>query len=416
LRRAAGRAVLALAVAVSVLRLLVELRGIAPICCYDFPLFWHHVWSFASGGALYVPELASYGPGAGVYKQPPLFAVFILPATRLVSLEAALIGYLLVQVGLYLALVHALFGALAPSAGRGFGPLLLVLALNHGPLYETLLRLQLEVPIALALGLAVRSFVRRREAAAGAWLGVAAMLKLYPAALVAYPALAGRARAVGGFVAACLGIGLVGASVFGLEENGRFFVEIVPVMARELPTEDYGSENASLARYLMTLVGLPPAPARMAASFVSLLLMAVSLGLVVSRRRSGRSCQAGLELGLLVPVVLLAMPNAWTNYQLLLLIPLAAILATLTVSPRPLPLVLAVLASALMTYHKDVYTWQLGLPERWPVFTESLHGARPLATILTWIAGYWLLRRDTKTASAMPARLSAPPAAKAPGR
>jgi hypothetical protein len=150
-------------------------------------------------------------------------------------------------------------------------------------------------------------------------LGVAAMLKIYPGFLLLYFLVRRRLDVVGWAV---LGTALVTAPtvvVFGVEQNRLYFFEILPFLSGE-PALAGNTGNVSLARHLQELAGLGPTLAGSLQICFGLALLAVS-ALVVHRADRPRQDREGDTLGLclFIALMLTAMPNSWTNYQLLLL-------------------------------------------------------------------------------------------------
>jgi alpha-1,2-mannosyltransferase len=352
----AARAGAALLLALSALHFFVAFHRAGSRGVVDLPIFLDSARQFRETGVLY-PDAAdarAWEPGAPVYKFPPTFAMLLLPLA-VPGGEARAIAILrVVHAGLYLAAVALLLWALAPrSRIRTFVLLGLVLALNFEPFFETLWRLQLETPILALLALGLVRLVRGRDAPLGAAIGAAAMLKLYPAFLAAYLLVRSRWRALGVLAGTAALIGLAAWIVIGAAENRAFWLDVLPGLLRELPVAT--SENMSPARYLLSLGALDPSVAKR----VGQLLAFVALGVVVVvvRRAFGRSAPAardGIALSLFVVTMLLALPNSWANYQLLLLPALLALLAYVLDEGRDAAWSGAALAGAyvpLLFYH-----------------------------------------------------------------
>ncbi len=246
------RAVLGLALALSLFRFGWEVNLIGKHCCFDFEFFWDAVRNFAGGGHLYVRDLNAYTPGAAIYKFPPFFAAPLLVFARLGIDQAILTVNLWLQVGMYMATMVLLqLSLMASLLGWASIPLWIV-ALNHGPFFETLIGLQAETPILFLLTIAAVLFQRKRDGMAGAALGLAAALKLYPVLMLAYLIAARRWRAVTGFAAGIAVALIIGLLCFGINENLEYFFRILPHMAGE-PIVGFRSENLSIASYLTPL-------------------------------------------------------------------------------------------------------------------------------------------------------------------
>ncbi len=324
---AGAGAVLLLAASALHFVLAVERSGATGVV--DFPIFLERTRQFRETGVLY-PDAAdpkSWEPAAAVYKFPPTFAMLLLPVAVAGGEAWAIVGHRALQVVLYLAAVALLLRALAPRARRtAFVAFGLVLALNFEPFFETLWRLQLETPILAFLALGWLALVRGRDRPLGAAIAASAMLKLYPAFLGAYLVARARWRALAVCVLTVVLIGTAAWIVIGGQENRAFWLDVLPTLLAELPSAT--TENVSPARYLVSLAGVDPWWAKRIGQLVALAVLGVSIGAV--RRRLGRAEPGpsdGAALAVFLPAMLLALPNGWVNYQLLLLPALLALLA-----------------------------------------------------------------------------------------
>ena len=293
----------------------------------DFPIFLAQARLFLLTGELYVDPASPTGfaPGAAVYKFPPLYGMLLLPLVRAGIDDRVYLAHWLLQIALYAVAVGLLLRWLRREAGPGFVFAGLLLALNFEPFFETLWRLQIETPLLLLLVLTLLAYGARRHGLAGAALGAAFLLKLYPGFLLLYLGLRRRWRALVGFGVAVVLLFVATWIVIGPQQNTAYFLRIVPVLLREQP--DLTSENLSLARYLITLGALGPQAAKRVAQALVLALIAVS-AIVVLRREPARASRLdhAVSFSLFVPLMLLAMPNYWVNYQLLLLLPVLVLL------------------------------------------------------------------------------------------
>ena len=371
----------------------------------DFPIFVERARAFVETGELYVdPERPeAYAPAAAVYKFPPLYAVLLVPLVRDGVDRGLLARHWALQIVLYLAAAVTAAAALGPLRDPRYAFGAAVLALNFEPFFETLWRLQLETPLLLLIVLAIVLAQRRHDLAAGAAIGIAASLKVYPAFLLAWFALRGRWRslaAAAGAAVAALGLGL---AVIGPDECRRYFTEILPALLAEPPI--LNSENLAPARYLLEL-GASPEWARGLARLLALTLVAVSVLLALrAERGAGKGARrSGVELTLFVALMLLAMPNAWVNYQLLLLPGMFVLLAAGLRDPQARLTAWGALglAFALSLFYQPCAPVEFG----WPCtntpymlgllqLPRDLHDGgvalRGLATLLVWAA----LARET---------------------
>lgn len=296
----------------------------------DLHLFLHRSFEFSRTGVLYpdADNAEVYAPASRVYKFPPLFAMILLPQVRGGIPERIYLVHWIVQLLLYVAAILVLLAALAPWRRPRALVWFVVLALNFVPFFETLWRLQLETPILVLIALALWFDRKRLPYLAGAALGVATMLKVYPVFLLGWFIVRRCGRGLAGALAAMLAIGALGWWVIGAEQNHVYFTVILPRMLRE--TALITPENVSLAKPLASLAGFAPQVAKRLAQ--GLALAAVSAGYLLLLREPGSRRAAidpALSLALFVCAMLLFIPNAWTNYLVLLLLPFGVILSRL---------------------------------------------------------------------------------------
>ena len=368
----------------------------------DFPIFFERVRAFASGGELYVDpaEPGAYAPAAAVYKFPPLYALLLLPFARPGLDVRVYLAHWTLEIAIYAATVALLLLYLRRHGGRGFVLAGVLLALNFEPFFETLWRLQIEIPLLLLIALVALCEIERRSAWSGALLGAGFLLKLYPAFLLLYFALRRRVYALAGFAIAVALILLASWSVIGPAENETYFLRVLPLLLGENP--EATTENLSPARYLVATLGLEPSTAKRVAPALVLPLLVAS-ALAVLRRfrgRRGDRFACAVAFSLFVPLMLLAMPNSWVNYQLLLLLPLLVLAceASRGGPERGATILLSALAYVPLLFYwpcadpREV-SWPcartplfLGLAELPRGFHDTMVALRGLSPFLIWAA------------------------------
>ena len=301
----------------------------------DLSIFLRLTAEFAQGGDLYPPADSPeiYEPAAPIYKFPPLFAVLLLPQVQNGVGDHLHRVHWVAHLLLYLATVLLLGAALVRRGGAPFLLALIVAALNFVPYFETLWRLQLETPILFLCALALWLERKRLPFWAGVALGVAAMLKVYPVFLLGWFVVRRSGRGLGGAGLTMIGIGALGWWVIGPQQNTLYWTVILPRMMQEVAL--ISTENISLAKPLQVLAGLPPEVAKRGAQALSLAILSAGYWVLYRRGGKGRGAiDVDLSFGLFVGTMLLFLPNAWTNYLVLLLVPVAVILARSFESPR----------------------------------------------------------------------------------
>jgi hypothetical protein len=364
----------------------------------DFPIFLAQAELYLITGELYADasDPGAYGPSAAVYKFPPLYAMLLLPFVRGGVTDGVFIGHWILQILLYAFSIALALAALRRQGGPIFLFGGLLLALNFEPFFETLWRLQIETPILLLLVLALLAYQARRQQWAGAAIGVGFMLKLYPAFMLLYFAARRGWKVIAWCCVAIAMIVLSSLIVIGPEENGAYFFKILPLLLGEAPR--LSTENLSLSRHLQVLFGFGPELAKRLVQGLVLPLVVVSVVAVARRESVLRECLAGATaFSLFIPLMLLAMPNSWVNYQLLLLLPLLVLLCHCTRPGRDRSGLTLLLAAA---YVPMLFYWPCEAPTvPWPcaqtpyflglirlprVFHDLMVETRALSPLLLW--------------------------------
>ncbi len=237
---------------------------------------------------------------------PPLVSVLALPATVLpfrvvVPLWLLLNVGLLVMVGRWLGL--SLPGTLALAAWP--------------PLWYLLLIGQLELVVLVLAMLAWRAARAGREWAAGGWIGLAVVLKLYPVLLLLPFAARRRGRVLLG-AGTVLALGQLGSvAVVGAAGLVHYYRDVLPaVSAQYVGLELNAAPYGTLLRLFGGTSDLPPlvhAPA-----IVLPLAMLLSAGALLALAR--------LEPETGPPALLVALPAAWYWYPVLALPAITALL------------------------------------------------------------------------------------------
>lgn len=371
----------------------------------DFPIFVRHAEHFLESGELYAhaDNLPAYAPGTVVYKFPPTYAMFLLPLVRHGIPELLYYYHWAFLLALYIGAAALAIQTLRPARPGPFVFGALLLALNLEPFFEALWRQQLETPVLLLLTLCLWALLARRDAVAGSVVGLAAMLKVYPAFLLLYFAVRRRWKVIAACLGAALLIQAVSLAVIGLHENQVYFFRILPTMLGE--TSKVATENLALGRYLQELSGVGPMAAkRISQGVVLALLAAFFYATHRGRRGAAGGERRALEYSLFLALMLLWMPNSWISYQTLLL-PLYLVLLreALEAERRRAALLLPLLAgyACLLFYAPCAgpeMPWPcaetprfLGLLQLPRGFHDFMVHLRLLGTLLPVAAGFGLL-------------------------
>lgn len=372
----------------------------------DFPIFLNQATIFLETGHLYrsVDDLSAYGPGTAIYKYPPIYAMLLLPVAGDGAGRWVYDGHWLLQLVLYLLAAALAAWALRPPQWRAFAATAAVVALHFEPFFETLFGLQVDTLVLLLLVICLIALQRRREPVAGVSLALCGMLKVYPAFLVAYLIVKRSWVAIGWCAVACVVIVAACVLVVGIRENVVYFGKILPYLLQEVSSTSV--ENQGLGRFLQNWFGLAPTVAKRVGQLLVFPAVVISILAVKRHRTPAEEPQrAGLEFSLFIAVMLLYLPNSWANYQLLLLIPLLALLGHGFAKRRHWPLALGAAGTAtLWTLFSEnappVYGVTL-VPQ--PFFDAIVH-ARMFATAIVWgaLAMILLAARGEEPAAGTP--------------
>lgn len=397
-------------VALSAFRFAADVGAIAREPFADFPIFLRAAQRSRDGGELYEKkdDPAHYEPNAPVYKYPPLYAALLRPFCG-DDPAAVARGHLALLLVLLAATVVLLVRQSAATASAAATATLLAV-FHSGPLYETLRGLQLELPLLFLVALAAWAGVRGRERTLGAALGAAALLKIYPAFLLLPLIVARRWRALSAFAVVALLLGAAGLATAGVAENRFYWLDLLPRLLAELPARKL--ENVSLACLLMERGGLDASAAKQAARWIVLPLVALAIGALLRLRRverdgggdgGARDRTAGLDFAVAVPLMLLAIPNSWLNYQLLLLLPIATLLRLGLAPGAPRwPAFFALLAMVPLAFSGDSSLIARHAP--WPdVFTLRMLELRLASPLLLLAAALACCARAQPAAPPRPA-------------
>ncbi len=371
----------------------------------DFSIFLRQVENFSQTGELYIytENMEAYAPGTPVYKFPPLYAMLLLPVVMGGYGDGVYHLHWLLQILAYLLTVAMIVVALAGRRPGWYALAAAALALNFEPFFETLFRLQIELPLLLLFTLCLLAFIKGRNGLAGAALALCAMLKIYPAFLLLYFCVKRRWAVVVWCIAVMGLIQVASLIVVGPEQNYLFYFKILPVMLHE--GAKVTLENIGIAKYPQLLLGATPAASAALSRFFCLALLAASIFAVLRAEREGsRNAPIALEWALFVSLMLLFLPNSWAHYQLLLLLPLLVALKGCLAPERLRPAVLAsvMLASLLLLFYFPcadasmpfpcaATPWFMGLFRFPRPFHDAMVNLRVLSGLLVWGASFALI-------------------------
>lgn len=386
----------------------------------DFPIFYSAVQQYVETGAFYTHQLEDYYPASGIYKFPALYGSFLLPLVKnQVPLGTAQTVLLCLHVVLYFASVMMLVLLFLPEKNRVlYGLLSGILSLNLYALTETLHTLQLEIYILFFTTLILWLLNRQRYFYSGAALAFIAFLKVYPVFMGLFFLWKRTAAFFAGFILMAVLVLAGMIACFGLAENQWYFFSALPLMLQEgafINHHNIGVEK--LINHLFsthqfihyeTAMGVGSAAITKIILWTCYLLGLWGFFRAGNMRGSRATHPHYMAFSLLLTLVLLTLKNPWSNYQILLIVPLLYILSHLFVSARSKILValsgVAYLLLFLSPRHDSIFFTNFSgvanpvLMMVLGVLSDKLFALRGMATILLYIALLLLLFRNGKAA------------------
>jgi hypothetical protein len=313
-----------------------------------------------------------------VNAHPPTSVLLALPFARLDFADAFLAWNLVSRSALAASLwiVRRQLGI--PFSPWSIAPLISLLLLCY-PLWEQSRLGQLTLVLLLLVTGSWAAERSGRPWLAGALLGAATVIKLFPAFLLLYFALRGRWKVVMAGLVAIAGLTALTVIVLGLDAYRSYFLTVLP----EIQWFRVGWNNDSLWGFWSRLFDPAPEHKRdrsltdplfyspALAKALSLLSSAVTtafLAAAVRRDATGRRCD--LTFAIAVTAMLLVSPICWDHYLLLLLVPLAVVWLELPASPFARTLLLVIVAA-----------FWAGYPLVWTAFDVNGRTATPMDSL-----------------------------------
>jgi Glycosyltransferase family 87 len=309
---------------------------------------------------------------------PPTSVLFALPFARL-DFRDAFFAWNLVSLSALAASLWIVQRQLRiPASPWSVAPLLSLLLLCH-PLWEQSRLGQLTLVLLLLFTGAWAAERSGRPGMAGALLGTASAIKLFPAFLFLYFALRGHWRVVAAGLVTIAG--LTGLTVFllGLDSYRSYFLTVLP----EIQWFRVGWNNDSFWGFWSRFFDPAPEHERdrsltepfyyspalaTALSLTSSAAVTAILAWAVRRDVKGEGCD--LTFALAATAMLLVSPICWDHYLLLLLVPLAVVWMQLPESWFARGIFLAI-----------VIAFWVGYPVVWTTFDLNGRTARPIDSL-----------------------------------
>jgi hypothetical protein len=335
------------------------------------------------------------------YIYPLPFAVALVPLTLLAPFPAACGWYVVSAISLILAARRLVSIGVADASGGWRGTAMLA-CIAFPPVVSTLCMGQVNGVVLWLLLLATGSWALQRERAAGVFIGVAAVIKLFPAALL----LLAVARRQWVVLAAAV---TTGGALFGMAEllspgsSSYFLRTVLPGLSLYRDHHAHPG-NQSLRGVLLRLFCENPWTRPYVSASASaieqmylggvLVLGLATLSIVArSLRAPEAESQRFLQVGLIVTASLLASPLGWESTATLLLLPMTALLRAGRVR--------AVLGIYLLFVVQRLFDPFMIDPAAWP--WVRTHPLAPNASFLATLFCFWCCARELVRASSVDA-------------
>lgn len=312
----------------------------------DFGVDYCAAGVLLAGGDIYdVAGLRSFAAQAGAqmdrggYIKPPLFAVALTPLAAL-RFDTARRVWCVLNHAFLIASVLMLAAALFPRGKerRALAAALILLALNAEPVRAHMATGQTNLLVLTLVCAALWAHERGRDSVAGAALGVAVAIKLYPATLVAYFLWKRRWRVA---LSACAAAAVCAAAtvvVLGIDLHVDYALRVLPTLLHHRPDVAHYSNQSIYACFYRLFVDNLYTDAVINSPVRGRVVSAICCGVLVcitALRCRPRSSQVVEEAGLVVMATTVIVTQAWDMNFVLMLLPAGVMLRHLAGVDRP---------------------------------------------------------------------------------
>jgi Glycosyltransferase family 87 len=280
---------------------------------------------------------------------PPTLLLAAAPGVLVLGAYGAFWALAVVSIGVAALTAAALVGVLAPGASGRERSLAILALVSWQPVLATVRDGQVSVLVGGLLVLAWADLRRGRDSRAGALIGAAAALKLYPLLLLVLLALR-RSRACGAAAAVIACAVALSAVVLG-PDTWIQYAASARTVAWSFADVPY---NLALLPRLRGVVAASVAgiayPIAAASALGATLLMVTRGGAAAPLIRT-----FDVEFAALATLALLLSPVAWHHYVFMLALPLVILIADAWAGGRRAPLVGALALAAILSIPDDVW-------------------------------------------------------------
>ncbi|MEZ5539076.1 MAG: glycosyltransferase family 87 protein [Pseudomonadales bacterium] len=292
---------------------------------WDFPFIFDFANDFIKTGFLYSQDASLYKPSVPTgYPHPPLSPSLLIFVIKLGFSREAIFNFLsFAHVVCFVGAVCCCwYGAFVKRSLASLFAIFFVAGLMMPTMENNLMTLLLEPCLLFIVCLSLVSLSRGHDFLAGSFIGVGAMLKIYPGIFLLYFLLTRRWKSVSGAAFAGFVCLLFSVFVMGVEQNVTYFFVALPQQLKELPYLFF-YENTSLPSYALYFDLLSPEGAKRIGTVIFLALLFLSLypSSMEPLATKNKNMIMSIDYAVIVALLVLCMPNSWWNYQIHLLVP-----------------------------------------------------------------------------------------------
>ncbi len=294
----------------------------------DFFIFTDNAKNFLNTGQLYQRDLSLYGPGAAIYKYPPLYGALLTLSLQQGMSQTTLshIAWLL-QIACWLSAFFVIIRCSAVFSSKQKWLIISTICIYwfaNDFFRQNAYRLQLEPYLLLILALALYDFNHKHDLRSGIWIGLAAMLKIYPLFLMPLFVILRRWHAITGMAIGCTITLALTLPFIGWDEHVFYWQHIFPTLMQEGVSGF--SENISIARMLIPFTMIRPELRQdfpqLVTHIVAISFLVISTIQILITQRNLRSYSGScIDFSVFYTVMLVYMQNFWWNYQIMNLLP-----------------------------------------------------------------------------------------------
>ena len=292
----------------------------------DFQDYLFAAQQIAVGGDPYADFVRNHVPWdwslSSGYLYPPAFAVTLIPLTWVSNDLAVRIWLFVIQAAVLasLLIIYRVIG----SPRRAEMLAVVAVLTTFFPLANTVFAGTMNSLLLLLLTGAWACWLRRRDVMTGTLVGVAAIFKLFPLALLPYLVWRRHWKLVAAVSLTGLGGLAVGLVVTSLDHNIYYFRDMLPHLAAGTGYR----ENQSLAGFTARICQPSTADAGGSAGWCGRLLdwPLILLLLAIVLRATSRAARSGLEFALAVSALPLISSVTWSFHLVILILPIALLI------------------------------------------------------------------------------------------